>query len=123
MELPLIVEPERLAESLGAENLLVVDLCKAQTSASTQVPGAVNFDWVNAIDQQRNLRLKPAEELRTLLETAGVTPDREVIVYCQTHHRSSHTYVVLKSLGYPRIKGYPGAWSEWGNLTDTPIET
>ncbi len=38
MELPLIVEPERLAESLGAENLLVVDLCKAETSASTQVP-------------------------------------------------------------------------------------
>ena len=87
------------------------------------IPGAVNFDWVNAIDQQRNLRLKSAEELRSLLDSAGVTPDREVIAYCQTHHRSSHTYVVLKSLGYPRIKGYPGAWSEWGNLPDTPIET
>jgi thiosulfate/3-mercaptopyruvate sulfurtransferase len=52
----------------------------------------------------------------------GATPDREVIAYCQTHHRSSHTYVVLKSLGFTRIKGYPGAWSEWGNLPDTPIE-
>ncbi len=86
------------------------------------IPGAVNFDWVNAIDQQRNLRLKPADELRSLLEASGVTPDGEVIAYCQTHHRSSHTYVVLKSLEYPRIKGYPGAWSEWGNLPDTPIE-
>jgi len=86
------------------------------------IPGAVNFDWVNAIDQERNLRLKPAEALRPLLEAVGATSDREVIAYCQTHHRSSHTYVVLKSLGYPRIKGYPGAWSEWGNLADTPIE-
>ena len=86
------------------------------------IPGAVNFDWVNAIDQERNLRLKPAGELRSLLEAVGATPDREVIAYCQTHHRSSHTYVVLKSLDYPRIKGYPGAWSEWGNLTDTPVE-
>lgn len=86
------------------------------------IPGAVNFDWVNAIDQARNLRLKPADELRRLLEGVGATPDREVIAYCQTHHRSSHTYVVLKSLGYPRIKGYPGAWSEWGNLPDTPVE-
>ena len=86
------------------------------------IPGAVNFNWVNAIDQARNLRLKPADELRHLLEAAGAAPDKEVIAYCQTHHRSSHTYVVLKSLGYPRIKGYPGAWSEWGNLADTPVE-
>jgi len=86
------------------------------------IPGAVNFNWVNAIDQERNLRLKSAEELRHLLEAAGAAPDKEVIAYCQTHHRSSHTYVVLKSLGYPRIKGYPGAWSEWGNLADTPVE-
>jgi len=86
------------------------------------IPGAVNFNWVDAIDQQRNLRLKPAAELEVLLEGVGATPGREVIAYCQTHHRSSHTYVVLKSLGFPRIKGYPGAWSEWGNLADTPIE-
>ena len=33
MELPLIVEPERLAESLGAENLLVVS-----TRASKAIP-------------------------------------------------------------------------------------
>ena len=84
--------------------------------------GAVNFDWVNATDQQRNLRLKPAEALRALLEAVGVTPDREVIAYCQTHQRSSHTDVVLKSLEYPRIKGDPGAWFECGNLADTPIE-
>lgn len=86
------------------------------------IPGAINFDWVNAIDRERNLRLKPPGELRRLLEGGGVTPDKEVIAYCQTHHRSSHTYVVMKSLGYTRIKGYPGAWSEWGNLPDTPIE-
>ena len=58
-----------------------------------------------------------------MYEKLGVTPDKEVIVYCQTHHRSSHTYVILKALGYPRVKGYPGAWSEWGNSPDTPVET
>jgi thiosulfate/3-mercaptopyruvate sulfurtransferase len=86
------------------------------------IPGAVNMDWMLAMDRTRNLRLKSEQELRTLLGKRGVTPEREVIVYCQTHHRSSHTYVVLKVLGFPKVRGYAGAWSEWGNLPDTPIE-
>lgn len=87
------------------------------------IPGAVNMDWMLALDMGRNLRLKSEEQLRVLLEKRSVTPDREVIVYCQTHHRSSHTYAVLKVLGYPRIRGYAAAWSEWGNLPDMPIES
>jgi thiosulfate/3-mercaptopyruvate sulfurtransferase len=87
------------------------------------IPGAVNVDWVMAMDQQRNLRLRPQDQLRTLLEKNGVTPEREVIVYCHTHHRSAHTYIVLKSLGYDRLKGYAGSWSDWGNRLDTPVET
>lgn len=86
------------------------------------IPGAVNFDWLNAIDQSRSVRLKPADELKQRLADLGVTPDKEIITYCQTHHRSAHTYIVLKSLGYPRVRGYPGSWSEWGNSPDTPIE-
>lgn len=89
---------------------------------SGHIPGAVNFDWMNAIDQARSLRLKSAEELKRVLTGLGVTPDKEVITYCQTHHRSAHTYIVLKSLGYPRVRGYPGSWSEWGNSPETPIE-
>lgn len=86
------------------------------------IPGAVNMDWTEALDMQNSGRLKPDAVLRARLDALGVTPDKEIIVYCQTHHRSSHTYIVLKSLGYPRVKGYPGAWSEWGNSPDTPVE-
>lgn len=86
------------------------------------IPGAVNFNWTDAMDPKRQLRLKDQAQLRRALEGLGVTPDKEVITYCQTHHRSAHTYMVLKALGYPRVKAYAGSWSEWGNLPDTPIE-
>ncbi len=87
------------------------------------IPGAANMDWLLAVDQPRNLRFRTPDELRALLVQRGVTPDKEVIVYCHTHHRSAHTYMVLKSLGYPRVRGYPGSWSDWGNAKDTPVET
>jgi thiosulfate/3-mercaptopyruvate sulfurtransferase len=86
------------------------------------IPGAVNLNWTEAIDTSRNLRFKPDEELRALLTPLGITPDREVITYCQTHHRSAHSYLVLKYLDYERVRGYPGSWSDWGNNAELPVE-
>lgn len=68
------------------------------------IPGAMNLDWTLALDAQDNMRLKPEAELRVQFDKLGVTPDKEVIAYCQTHQRSSHTYIVLKALGYQTSK-------------------
>jgi thiosulfate/3-mercaptopyruvate sulfurtransferase len=86
------------------------------------IPGAVNLEWTFALDPSGTLRLKSREELEEMLRAHGVSPNKEVIVHCQTHHRSAHTYIVLKALGYPNVKGYPGSWSDWGNRSDTPVE-
>lgn len=87
-----------------------------------RIPGAVNLDWFNVMDQEHNMRLKPEAELRALMEARGITRDKTIVTYCQSHHRSALTYFVLKVLGYPSIKGYPGSWSDWGNAEDTPVE-
>ena len=84
------------------------------------LPGAVNVDWTMNIDPERKVRLRPAGILRQMYERLGVTRDREVVVYCQDMKRAAHIYVTLKTLGYERVSGYPGGWSEWGNLPDTP---
>jgi len=87
------------------------------------IPGAVNFDWLNGIDQQNALRLKPKQTLLNQLSDVGITPDCEVIVYCQTHTRSAFSFIMLKALGFDKVRGYPGSWSDWGNQQDTPIES
>lgn len=85
------------------------------------IPGAVNMDWVMMLDQDNNLKLRPEPALRDTLENRGITPDKTIVSYCQTNHRSALVYYVLKMLGYPDIKAYPGSWSDWGNRNDTPI--
>jgi thiosulfate/3-mercaptopyruvate sulfurtransferase len=85
------------------------------------IPGAANIPWAKACNDDGTFRT--ADELRTLYGTAGVTPDRDVIVYCRIGERSSHTWFVLKYLlGYPRVRNYDGSWTEWGNLVGAPVE-
>ena len=79
------------------------------------------MNWLDTIDSANHRRLHSVDRLRTLLENTGISPAKEIIVYCQTHHRSAHTYAMLKHLGYQRARGYAGSWAEWGNDPTTPV--
>ena len=85
------------------------------------IPGAVNVEWTRNLTPQGDF--KPAAELRKVYEDAGVTPDREVITYCQGGYRAAHSYLALRLLGYPRVRNYVGSWKEWGDREDLPIVT
>jgi thiosulfate/3-mercaptopyruvate sulfurtransferase len=84
------------------------------------VPGAVHIEWMRNLTPDGDF--KPAAELRQMFENAGVTPDREVITYCQGGYRAAHSYLALRLLGYPRIRMYVGSWKEWGDREELPVE-
>jgi thiosulfate/3-mercaptopyruvate sulfurtransferase len=107
---------------LDTRNPLEYNGTKVFAARGGHIPGAINIEWTEAMDRQHDLRLKPEATLRSLYESKGITPDKTIVMHCQSHHRSAHTYIVLKSLGYQKIKGYPGSWSDWGNEKNTPIE-
>tara|TARA_Y100000588_G_scaffold245399_1_gene259752 strand:+ start:1655 stop:2485 length:831 start_codon:yes stop_codon:yes gene_type:complete len=96
---------------------------KVRAARGGHIPGAVNLNWLDTMDKNRNLRLKSPDILNDALSTVGIRPEQEVITYCQSHHRSAHAWLMLKSLGFPRVRGYAGSWSEWGNHPDTPVTT
>jgi thiosulfate/3-mercaptopyruvate sulfurtransferase len=85
------------------------------------IPGAVHVEWARALAADG--RFRPASELRAMFEQAGITPDREIVTYCQGGYRAAHSYVALRLLGYPRLRNYLGSWKEWGDRDELPIET
>jgi thiosulfate/3-mercaptopyruvate sulfurtransferase len=84
------------------------------------IPGSVHVEWTRNLDERG--AFKRASSLRDMYAAAGVTPDREVVTYCQGAYRAAHSYLALRLLGYPRVRVYLGSWKEWGDRDDTPIE-
>lgn len=85
------------------------------------IPGAVNIEWTDNIDPDNAYRLRPKAELEAMYQGAGLAKDQQVITHCQTHHRSSLSFFVLRYLGYTYAQAYDGSWSEWGNDPEVPI--
>lgn len=83
------------------------------------IPGAVHIFWRDHLDDTGAFR--PAEEIRDLYESRGVTSDKTIIPVCHGGYRSANTFLALKSLGYPSVRNYVSSWGEWGNREDSKI--
>ncbi len=85
------------------------------------IPGAQNIPWGQAVREDGTF--KSPEELKALYEPKGITPDKDIVVYCRIGERSSHSWFVLTQLlGYPNVRNYDGSWTEWGNMVRNQIE-
>jgi thiosulfate/3-mercaptopyruvate sulfurtransferase len=86
------------------------------------IPGAVHvpFELLRGDDGA----FRPADELRTLFEQHGITPDRRVVSYCTIGNRAAQAWFVLTNLlEYPDAGIYYGSWAEWGMLAEAPVES
>jgi thiosulfate/3-mercaptopyruvate sulfurtransferase len=124
-----VVDKDYILTKLNDKNTILIDArshdeftgLQPLAKRSGHIPGAINIDWKLNKDPSRNKRMKSDEKILEMLLDRGITKDKEIIAYCQTCHRSSHSYIMLKQVGYPNIKCYPGSWSEWGNCENTPV--
>jgi len=86
------------------------------------IPGAIHIDWRTTVTGQGGGRMKNPEELKSIMQAAGVDLNREAVVYCGIGVRASYLYLVLRALGNTKVRNYDAAWDEWGSRADLPIE-
>jgi thiosulfate/3-mercaptopyruvate sulfurtransferase len=79
------------------------------------IPGAVNLEWSDVLQEGDIPFFRPFEEIEALYASLGVTRDKEVIPHCHTNVRGSHAYFTLRLMGFDSVRAYEGSWSEFGN--------
>ncbi|MBI2880906.1 MAG: sulfurtransferase [Candidatus Tectomicrobia bacterium] len=87
------------------------------------IPGAVHVDSDLTIASKGGAKVfKDASALARLYENAGLTKDKETLIYCRTGVRASANYLALKLLGYENIRVYDASMVDWGNRPELPLE-
>lgn len=85
------------------------------------IPGAINVEYKNLLNEDGTLKSK--SDLEKVTKEAGITSDKEIILYCETSVRAGIVYLALTSiLEFPKVTVYDGAYFEWSADSACPVE-
>lgn len=76
------------------------------------IPGAQLLTWDALLVSRERPTLRSANELRQLMQKAGVAPMDTVVPYCMIGMRASIDYFVARYLGYA-ARLYDKSWLDW----------
>ncbi|NUQ65402.1 MAG: sulfurtransferase [Pirellulales bacterium] len=93
---------------------------KAKNKRGGAMPRAKHLEWSDLVDQQTH-RFKAPQEIRRLMDQAGIDLARPIATHCQTGGRSSVMAFGLELMGAKDVRNYYRGWNEWGNEESTPV--
>ena len=80
-----------------------------------RIPGATHILWKDFMETGASSipAFKKPEEIHKLCAAKGITPDKEIVLYCFKGARASNTYLALKEAGFENVSNYFASWNEW----------
>ncbi len=115
----------------GDANVVLLDVRSADEFAGTDtdknikryghIPGAINLEYKAVFNEDGTIKSK--DEITETMKAAGVTSDKEVILYCASSVRAGIVFMALVDiLGYGNVKVYDGAYYEWQMDSTNPVK-
>lgn len=78
------------------ENIMVIDARDADQFAKDHIPGAVNIEWRQVLNERENL-----------------PTDKMVLIYCNTGSLSAQAGFALRVAGHENVRILQGGFEEW----------
>lgn len=84
------------------------------------IPRAVNIPYAWFYNSDKTAL--GYQELKSILESRGITTDKEVTANCTAGIRSGYVYFLLRLMGYTRCSNYDASIWDWADNTTLPME-
>ncbi|MEX3009231.1 3-mercaptopyruvate sulfurtransferase [Hoeflea sp. TYP-13] len=110
----------QIADARGSGRFTGAEAEPREGMRSGHMPGARN---IPVFSLSENGHLKSLDELRTIIEEAGIDPSGPVVTTCGSGVTAAVITLALQSIGNEQTRLYDGSWSEWGARDDTPVAT
>jgi len=109
-------------------NVLIVDMRTLDQSKTLtkhpralsvgNIPGSIKFPVYGLY--MDHAQLKSPQELLWVLKNRGITPDKTVIITCNTGAFAGAGFFMLRYLGYPDVRMHDAAWVGWEKIARYP---
>ncbi len=125
-----IVETEWVAENLGDEGVVVVEV-DVDTAAYDQghIPGAIGWNWTTELNDTVTRDILSREQMQRLLGGSGITKGTTVVLYGDNNNWfATYAFWQMKLYGHRRVKIMNGGRVKWVKegrelSTDVPSPT
>lgn len=77
----------------------------------------LSFRLISSYDEHGHI--KPKADLLALLDSTGLSPEKETIVYCHRGVSACIGYAALELAGFTNIRMYDGSWAEYSSKEET----
>lgn len=123
------VDMAYVKKALVNPNAILLDVRSPEEFAGTKVskirkgtiPGALNIEFKHMLNAKKMLKSK--DELTKLFKTKGISPEKEVVLFCETSVRAGIVYLALTTvLDYKNVKVYDGAYYEWQHVAANKVK-
>lgn len=126
-----LVNTEWIKNNLGKPNLAILDVRTAEEykgkirpfgeKRAGHLPGAINIEMKNFVNA--DFTYKNPEEVAELLQSFGIAPDMEIVVYDTAGVRAAFVTMVLRyASGYNKTQCYDEGFQAWAGDSTLPIE-
>lgn len=103
------------------DDAVIVDTRDELEYDTVHLPGAVNLQWDDLVDDAAR-QLKRPGDIDAILRDHGLRRGKPIRLYCNTARRLSFVYAVLRARGYDDVAIYEGGiagWARYGGAVET----